>query len=292
MHNIKFVFGFVIKNMAMKKLILFAVIITVAVSTALGSNDNLTALQAVSTNGAIVIANDDGDVDLYLDCFQNAVKDKDMELAAKIANVLYSMNMSASQQKRFSAIEDKISKKDYRTYRDNLNKFSSKSTREQNYYNIFGLDNGDSTFDENNDDTYVDDIIDAFYDLFKDFGETDSDNWHYERHDTIDGGGMLDVFVDAFSNFLFDDSDSQEKSAADNSEIDSLLDDYENYIGLSVEALRKVMSGAENALKDFEEYSKKASEISDKLSRADSKMTSEQFKRYMHILGSMVSGIF
>ena len=280
--------------MAMKKLILFAVIITVAVISAVGSNDNLTSLQTVSANGSIVTANDDGDVDLYLDCFQNAVKDKDMELAAKIANVLYTMNMNASQQKRFSAIEGKISKKDYRTYRDNLNKLSSKSARNQDTYSIFGLDNGDYTLDDNDDDTYVDGIIDAFYDFFNDLGETDSDNWHYERHDTIDGGGMLDVFVDAFSNFLFDDSDSdmQEKSAADNSKIDSLLDEYENYIGLSVEALRKVMSGVEDALKDFEEYSKKASEVSDKLSKVDSKMTSEQFKRYMHILGSMVSGMF
>ena len=105
---------------------------------------------------------------------------------------------------------------------------------------------------------------------------------------------MYDVFVDAFSNFLYggDGSEVQSKSAVDESEMDALLDDYENYVNLAVGALRKVMRGDEAAMDDFEKYSQEASAISDKLTKGGANMTSRQFKRYMHIWGDMVNGLF
>ena len=276
--------------MAMKKLNLFAVVMTMMVVSAYGANVEKSVLQAVPMGVEYVAANNDGDVDLYLDCFENAVKAKDMELAAKIANVLYGMNLNAAQQKRFSSVENMISKKDYRVYREHLNILASKSRMVQDYadYN----DDTYSAYDED-DEAFVDDVIDSFSKFFNDLGASDSTGWHYERHDTIDGGGFVDVFVDAFGKYLFDDEpDMQSKSAVDKSEIDNLLDDYEKYVGMSVDALRNVMSGDEAALKDFEKYSHKASDLSDKISRLSNGMTSKQFKRYMHIWSNVVTGIF
>ena len=105
---------------------------------------------------------------------------------------------------------------------------------------------------------------------------------------------MYDVFVDAFSNFLYgdDNANMNTKSAADESEMDELLDQYENYVNLAVEALRNVMRGDEAAMNDFEKYSQEASAISDKLTKGGGNMTSKQFKRYMHIWGDMVNGLF
>ncbi len=280
--------------MTMKKLVLFAVM-TVAVMSAMGANAEFFASQKNLMD--VVAVNNDGDVDLYLDCFENAVKSKDMELAAKIANILYGMDMNAAQQKRFSAIENKISKKDYRVYRDNLRYFASKSSPAQDDYYDFYVEPyaDDNTYDD--DQSFADEIVDAFSSFFNDLGVTDADSassWHYERHDTIAGGGMYDVFVDAFSNFLYgdDNANMNTKSAADESEMDELLDQYENYVNLAVEALRNVMRGDEAAMNDFEKYSQEASAISDKLTKGGGNMTSKQFKRYMHIWGDMVNGLF
>ena len=278
----------------MKKMLLCAVVIVTVVS-AMGANAECFAPQRNLMN--VVVANGDGDVDLYLDCFENAVKAKDMELAAKIANVLYGMEMNGEQLKRFSAIENKISKKDYRVYRENLRYFASKSTPAQDGYYDFYVEPypDENTYD--GDQSFADDIIDAFSSFFNDLGVTDADSsysWHYERHDTIDGGGMYDVFVDAFSNFLYGDDNASlnSKSAVDESEMDALLDGYENYVNLAVEALRNVMRGDEAAMKDFEKYSQEASALSEKLTKGSGGMTSKQFKRYMHIWGDMVNGLF
>ncbi|MBQ3991089.1 MAG: hypothetical protein II630_09575, partial [Bacteroidales bacterium] len=126
-------------------------------------------------------------------------------------------------------------------------------------------------------------------------GTADSSSYHYERHDSLDNGGFVDVFVDTFGKYWFDDGsdgEMQQKRSNSRAEIDALLDDYENYVGLSVDALRRVISGEESALKDFEEFSEKASSASEKISRLSNEMTSAQFKRYLHILGNMVTGMF
>lgn len=257
---------------------------------------NVFASPVYSMRTETVTAVDGEDVDLYLDCFENAVKDKDMELAAKIANVLYGMEMNSTQMKRFSAIEDKISKKDYRVYRDNLKDLSSKPK----------VINDNSRYAENDDvyvedynyeeRSFVDDMVDSFSAFFDELGaNADSSSWHYERHDTIDGGGIVDVFVDAFNRFLFDDGNAEisDKSvSADEAEIDALLDEYEKYVNLSVGALREVMSGNKDAMDDFDKYSHEASALSDKIAKTGNGMNSRQFKRYMHILGDMFSGMF
>ena len=248
-----------------------------------------------SMRDEIFTITDGGDVDLYLDCFENAVKAKDMELAAKIANVLYGMEMNSVQQKRFSAIEDKISKKDYRVYRDNLRAMSSMSKSMSDNYRY--AENDDVYVqDYGSDDGWslVDDIVDSFSEFFDEIGATDSSNWHYERHDTIDGGGIVDVFVDAFNRFLFDDSaEVNDKSvSADEAEIDALLDEYEKYVNLSVSALKEVMSGNKEALDDFDKFSHEASALSDRIGKTGNGMNSRQFKRYMHILGNMFNGMF
>ena len=132
--------------MTMKRLCMFCVVMLMtAVSMA-----NVFASPVYSMRTETVTAVDGEDGDLYLDCFENAVKDKDMELAAKIANVLYGMEMNSTQMKRFSAIEDKISKKDYRVYRDKLKDLSSKPK----------VINDNSRYAEN-DDVYVEVRIDG-----------------------------------------------------------------------------------------------------------------------------------
>ena len=277
--------------MTMKKFCVFCVVMLVAAVSM--ANDCVSPMFSMRTEMVSVV--DGEDVDLYLDCFENAVKDKDMELAAKIASVLYGMEMNNAQMKRFSAIEDKISKKDYRVYRDNLKDLSSKPK----------VINDNSRYAENDDvyvedynyeeRSFVDDMVDSFSAFFNELGATDSANWHYERHDTIDGGGIVDVFVDAFNRFLFDDGNSEisDKSvSADETEIDALLDEYEKYVNLSVGALREVMSGNKDAMDDFDKYSHEASALSDKIAKTGNGMNSRQFKRYMHILGDMFSGMF
>ncbi len=259
-----------------------------------------------SANENFIVSTDGGDADLYLDCFENAVKGKDMELAAKIANVLYGMDMNDAQQKRFAKIEDMISKKDYRVYRDNLKYFASKSSTVQDDYDaVMPYDDTHYSYGINDDDaSFVDEMIDAFTSFFNELGASDSSSYHYERHDSLDNGGFVDVFVDSFGKYWFDDdSDSeiqqkrydgemQQKRSNSRAEIDALLDDYENYVGLSVDALRRVISGDESALKDFEKFSEKASSASERISRLSNEMTSAQFKRYLHILGNMVTGMF
>lgn len=259
---------------------------------------NVFSSQMFSMRTDVVAVTEGDDVDLYLDCFENAVKAKDMELSAKIANVLYGMDMNSAQQKRFSAIEDKISKKDYRVYRDNLRYFASKSSAVQDGYYDFHVEPYEDLNDYGYDDgsSFVDDIVDSFSAFFDELGAaTDSSSWHYERHDTIDGGGMVDVFVDAFNRFLFDDGGAEvnDKSVSvDEAEIDALLDEYEKYVNLSVGALRDVMSGNRDAYDDFEKFSQEASNLSDRIGKTGNGMNSRQFKRYMHILGNMVNGLF
>ena len=278
--------------MTMKKFCVFCVVMLVAAVSM--ANDCVSPMFSMRTEMVSVV--DGEDVDLYLDCFENAVKAKDMELAAKIANVLYGMEMNGAQLKRFSAIEDKISKKDYRVYRDKLKDLSSKPK----------VINDNSRYAENDDvyvedynyeeRSFVDDMVDSFSAFFDELGaNADSSSWHYERHDTIDGGGVVDVFVDAFNRFLFDDGNAEisDKSvSADETEIDALLDEYEKYVNLSVGALREVMSGNKDAMDDFDKYSHEASALSDKIAKTGNGMNSRQFKRYMHILGDMFSGMF
>lgn len=278
--------------MTMKKFCVFCVVMLVAAISM--ANDCVSPMFSMRTEMVSVV--DGEDVDLYLDCFENAVKAKDMELAAKIANVLYGMDMNSAQQKRFSAIEDKISKKDYRLYRDNLKYLSLKPKVTNDNYRY--AENDDVYVEDYNyeERSFVDDMVDSFSAFFDELGaNADSSSWHYERHDTIDGGGIVDVFVDAFNRFLFDDGNAEisDKSvSADEAEIDALLDEYEEYVNLSVGALREVMSGNKDAMDDFDKYSHEASALSDKIAKTGNGMNSRQFKRYMHILGDMFSGMF
>ena len=268
---------------------------TMLLSVVSMAGSNVLASQESSVRTDVVVVSDGGDVDLYLDCFENAVKAKDMELAAKIANVLFGMELNSSQQRRFSAIEDKISKKDYRVYRDNLRAMSYNAKTSTDNYRYAEDDVYVQDYGIDEESSLLDDIVDSFSAFFNELGASDSANWHYERHDTIDGGGIVDVFVDAFNRFLFDDESAEirDKSvSADEAEIDALLDDYEKYVNLSVNALREVMLGNSDALNDFEKFSQEASNLSDKIDRTGSGMNSRQFKRYMHILGSMVTGMF
>ena len=284
MNGINLLCNFVLSYVVMKKI--FYVFAVFAVLLVAGNMKAETLVSCLDFSNETLSIGDDGhDVDMYLDCFENAVKLKDMELAAKIANVLYGMNMNESQAKRFTKIENKISKKNYRVYRDNLRFFASKSSTFQDDVDVYEYEDDGSSF--------VDDIVGSFSGFFNDLGAVDTSQWHYERHDTLDGGGFVDVFVDTFGKFLFDDAENSAKGiAADGTDIDALLDEFEKYVNMSADALRSVISGAEESLKDFEKYSRKASSVSDQISRKSNAMSSTQFKRYLHILGNMVTGMF
>jgi len=282
----------------MKKLVFLFSVIAIMGANALSAAPVFSLVDLLVSDYVAVC--DGNDADLYLDCFENAVKSKDMELAAKVANVLYGMEMNEDQQNRFTKIEDMISRKDYQEYRNNLRYLASKSTVLQDDYAddaTYGYEDNYQDYEYVPDSEYgfVDEMIDAFSSFFNGM-DGDTASWHYERHDTLDGGGFVDVFVDTFGKYMFDDASDPEmqskRSDANTADIDALLDDYENFVNLSVDALRRVMSGDEAALKDFEEYSEKASAVAEDIDRRGNAMNSEQFKRYMHILGTMVTGLF
>lgn len=282
----------------MKKLVFLFSVIAIMGANALSAAPVFSLVDLLVSD--YVAVGDGNDADLYLDCFENAVKSKDMELAAKVANVLYGMEMNEDQQNRFTKIEDMISRKDYQEYRNNLRYLASKSTVLQDDYAddaTYGYEDNYQDYEYVPDSEYgfVDEMIDAFSSFFNGM-DGDTTSWHYERHDTLDGGGFVDVFVDTFGKYMFDDASDPEmqskRSDANTAYIDALLDDYENFVNLSVDALRRVMSGDEAALKDFEEYSEKASAVAEDIDRRGNAMNSEQFKRYMHILGTMVTGLF
>jgi len=284
--------------MIMKKLVFLFSVIAIMGANALSAAPVFSLVDLLVSDYVAVC--DGNDADLYLDCFENAVKSKDMELAAKVANVLYGMEMNEDQQNRFTKIEDMISRKDYQEYRNNLRYLASKSTVLQDDYAddaTYGYEDNYQDYEYVPDSEYgfVDEMIDAFSSFFNGM-DGDTASWHYERHDTLDGGGFVDVFVDTFGKYMFDDASDPEmqskRSDANTADIDALLDDYENFVNLSVDALRRVMSGDEAALKDFEEYSEKASAVAEDIDRRGNAMNSEQFKRYMHILGTMVTGLF
>ena len=69
----------------MKKFCLFCVAVLVAACAMAGTN--VFATQNFLQKDDVVAIADGDDVDLYLDCFENAVKAKDMDLAAKIAKI-------------------------------------------------------------------------------------------------------------------------------------------------------------------------------------------------------------
>ena len=229
----------------------------------------------------------DGDnPDLFLDCFASAVKSGDMELAAKIAGELYRMDLSDAQKKRFADLEDKISRKDYQTYRDYLRNIDAKSST---VYDEESVTNDDGYDVDAN--SFVGDIYDAISEMYGMIDSLGNDGrFSYERHDTLDGG-FFDMFFDVYTGGANDDS-IENKNAAENVDINSALDEYEKYVNKAVESLRRMFEGGESAWSDFEKYSNMASDVAENLEKSTSEMTKAQFKRFMRIFEKMITGLF
>lgn len=270
----------------MKNLNLFFV--ALALMCTFASANNLYANDNVVFYGNEVVASDGVDPDLFLDCFESAVKSGDMELAAKIASELYRMNLSDAQKGRFSSIEDRISRKDYQAYRENLKNADAKSsTVYDDEIVTYGEDEG-----LGNVGSFMGDIFDVFSgvgEMIDSIGR--SGRYTYEHHDSIDGG-FFDLFFDVFSNDGNVEDSIEEKNAPDKKGIDAALDEYERFVNRAVESLRRVINGERNAIEEYKRESEKASEIAEDLEKSTADMTKAQFKRFIKLIERMFIELF
>lgn len=74
-----------------------------------------------------------------------------------------------------------------------------------------------------------------------------------------------------------------------NTDWDSVLDDYEQYVDKYISLVKKASSGDMSALEEYAEFLEKAEALSSKLSNAKDNMTSAQVSRYMRISAKMTN---
>lgn len=266
----------------MGKIVLIA---ELAISIMLGTCSAASAYAAVDNDVAICVVDDGNNPDLFLDCFESAVKSGDVELAARIASELYRMNLNEAQRSRFVSIEDRISRKDYQAYREYLRNAEVKSST---FY-----DDEIVTYDGESDfggESFVGDFFDVLSGMYGMIDSLGNDGWYrYEQHDTLDGG-FFDMFFDVFAGGS--EEELENKNVPSDSDLDAALDEYEKYVNMAVESLRRMFEGGDGSWEDFEKYSDKASEIANDLENSSSEMTKAQFKRYMRIIERMITGLF
>ena len=89
-----------------------------------------------------------------------------------------------------------------------------------------------------------------------------------------------DAFVDTDDNSVISSSDSEDW--------DELLTSYEQYVDKYISYVKKATKGDMTALAEYPSLMKKAEELSDKLERAQEKMSASQWSRYMKITMKML----
>lgn len=96
-------------------------------------------------------------------------------------------------------------------------------------------------------------------------------------------------------SFLFDkdnqvdDPVEKQSSFSGSGDWDSVLDDFEDFVDSYVKLYKKAMDGDMSAISEYPEVLSKAESLSNKLSNAESDLTSAQLSRYTKILNKMTS---
>lgn len=253
----------------MKRLnfIVVIMLLVVAFASQNASASNWNFSNATSTEN---LATKVTDPDLLLDCFENAVKVSDMNLAAKLAGELYGMNLSVEQRQRFLNIEDKISRKDYQVYRENLRGYESKSAIAS-------------------EDDFVGDIFDVLAGVLNGLGK--DEGWQsLEYHDDF-GDGLVDIFLDFFADTLPGNSATVIGKSVQADDLNSVFDECEKFINGAVDAISKAMAGDEEAIKEYDKDVKEASKIAEELDKSKADFDPEQFKRFVRIVEKLIIGL-
>jgi hypothetical protein len=96
-------------------------------------------------------------------------------------------------------------------------------------------------------------------------------------------------------SFLFDkdnqvdDPVEKQSSSSGSGDWDSVLDDFEDFVDSYVKLYKKAMDGDMSAISEYPGVLSKAESLSNKLSNAESDLTSAQLSRYTKILNKMTS---
>lgn len=96
-------------------------------------------------------------------------------------------------------------------------------------------------------------------------------------------------------SFLFDkdnqvdDPVEKQSSSSGSGDWDSVLDDFEDFVDSYVKLYKKAMDGDMSAISEYPKVLSKAESLSNKLSNAESDLTSAQLSRYTKILNKMTS---
>ncbi|MCQ2190963.1 MAG: hypothetical protein MJY63_04950 [Paludibacteraceae bacterium] len=97
--------------------------------------------------------------------------------------------------------------------------------------------------------------------------------------------------------FIFDNEDlpdntpkrSSNLSSSSSSDIDALLDDYEEYVESYISLAKKAQAGDISAMSDYANMLSKAQDIQNKISSAQGQMSSKQLNRFNKIISKMSS---
>ena len=106
----------------------------------------------------------------------------------------------------------------------------------------------------------------------KKMGSSSSDNDYYQPANGSDVNEVL-------------------SSSGDSSDWDSVLDSYEKYVNKLVSVSKKISNGNPSAIAEYTSLVSEAQELSEKLSGAESEMTSAQQARYLRITSKMSNAV-
>jgi len=119
------------------------------------------------------------------------------------------------------------------------------------------------------------------------YGNRGGSEWIYITKDEDDIARVLS------ENAVTSDSDTEDDESAyssnTGSDWDSILDEFEQFVDKYISLLKKAKAGDLNAYSEYASYLEKAESLSEKLSEAESEMTSAQISRYMEILKRMTT---
>jgi len=102
----------------------------------------------------------------------------------------------------------------------------------------------------------------------------------------------IDDTTNDFSNKSTSDVDCNDNlasSAEGSNDWDELLNTYEQYVNSYIKLYKKAMNGDASAMTEYVSFMEKATQLSEKLSDADTEMTNAQLQRYMEITNKMTT---
>lgn len=84
-------------------------------------------------------------------------------------------------------------------------------------------------------------------------------------------------------------NDNVASAAEGSNDWDKLLNTYEQYVNSYIKLYKKAMNGDASAMTEYISFMEKATQLSEKLSDADTEMTNAQLQRYMEITNKMTT---